>query len=129
MSYHVIREKKYRVAALSSIDASFQSNSPALEFLYQQNLNAVYQVACKGLVALFDRFAEMGPTGLSSANTHEANKNEAILEFIKGDLRILYFIEKNTAYLTHGYIKKSQKTPASEISKAVALKNNFKKLL
>lgn len=127
MSYHVIREKKYRVAALSSIDELFQSNSPVLDFLQEQARNANNASSCKGLIALFDRFAEQGPAGLPSGCIHEANKKDAILEFIKGSLRILYFMEGNTAFLVHGYIKKSQKTPSSETNKVAILKNDFMK--
>lgn len=56
---------------------------------------------------------------------HEANKQNGIMELIKGRLRLLCFIEKNTVYLANGYLKATPKADPSEIAKAIRAKVHF----
>lgn len=125
MSYTVIRENKYCVAAITDIDENFDSTSTVLDFLRKCRQNPNYKSSTAGLHAIFCRYAELGPQSLTTAISHEVNKPNAILEFIKGDLRILYFIKGNTAFLTNGYIKKGQKAHPQEVDKAIRTKKSF----
>lgn len=125
MAYTVIRENKFRVAAITIVDENFDSNSNVLDFLKACHQNSNYKSSTNGLHTVFHRYAEIGPTSLTSATSHEADKQNAILEFIKGDLRILYFVIGNTAYLTNGYIKKGQKADPQEVKKAIKTKKSF----
>jgi len=48
--------------------------------------------------------------------------------FSRGETRVLYFFwHKNKAVLTHGFIKKSQKTPLREIEKAKKYRDDYRK--
>jgi hypothetical protein len=126
MSYTVIKEGKYRVAALTAVKADWTlSECPALQFLQEMHGNKNYVKSCIGFVALMDRWSELGQAGMTSATMHEANKENSILELIKGDLRLLCFVENGTIYLTNGYIKKSQGADPKEVRRAIDARTAF----
>ena len=124
MTYHVLAKGKFTVAALFSVTEDFSTTSPSLTFLHEMCQNKNTSSSCKGFWAVFARLAELGPP-LTSALMHEVNKENAIQELIKGDLRLLCFIEKDTIYLTNGYVKKSQKANPAEVTKAIAAKKLY----
>lgn len=74
---------------------------------------------------MFELLADKGPSGLTGAMMHEANKPNAIMELIKGRLRLLCFIERDTIFITNGYLKASQKADAAEVAKAIAAKEKY----
>ncbi len=43
----------------------------------------------------------------------------------KREIRILYCFHKNSAFLLHAFIKKTQKTPEKELTTARAIMNNL----
>ena len=57
-------------------------------------------------------------TGLWEIRSHLSNGRTA---------RIIFFIENKTMILVHGFIKKTQKTPASEIDLAKKRQRQFKR--
>jgi phage-related protein len=72
-----------------------------------------------GILLLMARAANdpMGPKSLSKEVCHDLG--DGIWEFIRGRLRVLWFEhEGHVVVCTHGFVKKSQKTPASEIDRA-----------
>jgi hypothetical protein len=80
-----------------------------------------------GVFALFDHFAEVG-TNISKDLCHLVDKDEGIYEFIKGDLRILWFYAKGNRGIvicSHGFLKKGQKTPNREKKTAIQLKKEY----
>lgn len=125
MTYHVLESGKFIVAALESLAEDFTPHCDALEFLKSCYHNKGTTASCNGFKAVFKRYAEHGPSGLTSAMLHEANKEESIQEFIKGDLRLLCFIDRNTIYLTNGYVKKSQKADKTEVARAIQARKKF----
>lgn len=125
MPYHVIVKRKYTVAAIEVIGDDWTSDCPSLNFLAASYKDANTMASCKGFRALFELLADRGPQGVTSAMMHEANKPHGIMELIKGRLRLLCFIEKDTVYLTNGYLKASQKADAAEIAKAIRAKVQF----
>ena len=85
--------------------------------------------AVNGVAPLLNRFAERGRGGLTSDLFHEVDKQNGIWEFIKGRIRILCFMspyDGTLIILTHSFIKKEQKTPKSEVSKAIRLLEVYK---
>jgi phage-related protein len=50
---------------------------------------------------------------------------ECRIQFGSNAYRILCFFLNNSVVLTHGFVKKSQKTPAREIEKAEAYRRDF----
>lgn len=61
---------------------------------------------------------------------HSKYLSDGILELrIKGkrEIRILYCFHGNKIFLLHSFIKKTQKLPKKELSKALVRKNNLQK--
>lgn len=52
----------------------------------------------------------------------------SIRELLVRHYRLLFFIHNQTIYFTHGFVKKSQKTPVREIEKAELIYKQLKKL-
>jgi phage-related protein len=63
----------------------------------------------------------------SSRNTDICHQiQDEIYEFIQGRLRILWFYDRGRLIIcSHGFVKKSQKTPRNEISRAIAEKDRY----
>jgi hypothetical protein len=126
MSYHVIvKGRRCTVAALDFIQDDWTSTCPALSFLQGSFDDKTTSAACKGYRALFQLLADEGPAGLTPAMMHEANKPNAIMELIKGRLRLLCFIEGDTIFLTNGYLKSTQKADTQEVAKAIKAKDKY----
>lgn len=100
----------YRVQA--TCDA--RGNPELLAFL--QGLDDNLQKDRKRMLALLERVAAEGPP----RNTDISHKLEGdIWEFIQGRLRVCWFYDKGRVVIcTHGFVKKSQKTPRAELNKA-----------
>jgi hypothetical protein len=125
MSYYVLAKDRFLVVAMMDVTDDWRICCPVLEFLHVSCMNRSTLASCRGFKTIFNRYAESGSSSLTSATMHEANKAESILELIKGDLRLLGFIDGGTMYLTNGYLKKTQKADKSEVAKAVKAKNDF----
>lgn len=70
------------------------------------------------ILALLKRVAQKGPPR-NTEISHQI-KNE-IFEFIQGRLRVLWFYDEGKIIVcTHGFIKKSRKTPVAEIEQALS---------
>ncbi len=86
-----------------------------------------YRKSVESLVLMLEYCAEHGPDKLPPKWGHVLDKKHGIAEFIKGDLRILYFKANDGAVVvcSHVFLKKSQKTPKSEIKRAVRAKDEY----
>ena len=125
MAYHVLAEAQYRVAALTSLSADWETSCAALEFLHEQAKVKEHQAACRGYAALFARYAIQGRQGMTAEIFHEVDKNASIWQFSKGSLRLLCFVDRNTVILTNGYVKKRQKVDPLELRRAIAAKDAY----
>lgn len=77
-----------------------------------------------GLVVMLERCAEEGPYGLPTSLAHDVG--DGIREFIKGRLRLLYFVSDNAVVVcSHVFLKKTQKTPTAQVQAAVRLRNRY----
>lgn len=121
----VLSGKNAIVAPLLDGGADEDPTSEVQQFL----LNAApdMQASAQGVYALLKRYATDGRDKLTSGNFHEANKQEAIWEFVKGRLRIFCYVDSNESLvlLSHGAVKKTQKADKSEVAKAVRLKQAY----
>ncbi len=71
------------------------------------------------ILALLDRVSQTGPPRITDIS-HQIRGE--IFEFVQGQLRVLWFYDEGRFVIcTHGFIKKSRKTPHREISKAESL--------
>ncbi len=125
MGYHVLAKHNFTVAALETIGEDWQVSCPALEFLQSSFDDVNKRSSCRGYRALFELLAQYGPSKLTSAMMHEVNKEHSILELIKGKLRLLCFIERDTIFLTNGYVKASQKADTTEVAKSIKMKTSY----
>lgn len=89
-----------------------------------ENIEATYEASRNRLLAYFEKVAELGPKALNSDQCHLVDANNKIYEFIAGSLRVLFFSGRPGSVIicTHMFLKKTQKTPTKEISKAVRAK-------
>lgn len=103
---------------------------PALEFLLEHS-EGNYAASAKALLAMIEKCAssDSGPRIFNDKQCHEADKNESIYEFIKGDLRLLWFYgeDRKVIICSHGFLKKSDKTPNAEKQRAITLKTQYLK--
>ena len=86
---------------------------PAKEFI--ESLSRKKQIQ---LIVLLERMATAGKISNPQKFSH---LREKIYEFKSGQIRILCFQEGIAWVLTHGFIKKQNKTPRREIDKAEAI--------
>jgi len=67
-----------------------------------------------------------GPRNLPDKVSHRVDDNEQIWEFIKGDLRILWFYgDRKVVVCACGFVKKTQKTPKNLIESAIRVKEQY----
>jgi phage-related protein len=79
----------------------------------------------KKIIALLQRAADFGPP----INEEKFKKlcSEGIYEFKSYQVRILCAFEKGKVIiLTHGFMKKSKKTPSNEIERAIRLLREYR---
>jgi len=105
-----------------------------LDFLKDQEQagNAAY---VNGLHTLMRRYANEGRQGLTTDQYHHADREKDIWEFIRGPLRI-YFVVVETptgrgrlVLLSHGIVKKHQKTKAGDKTAAERLRAAYRQAL
>lgn len=84
-----------------------------------------YQGLAQGFRALFQRFSEEGPQGLTDKMFHRAG--DSIHRFRKGKLRVYCFLddELNRVVLTHVALKKQQKSDPKDLNRANKVFNSY----
>lgn len=126
MPYHVLLDGKYKVYAYVTVHPDDWSIScPALDFMHARYQEANYKASSRGFKALFLRYSQYGRHQLTAEMMHEANKNEGILEFIKGSLRIFCFVDGNAIVLTNGCIKKTQRADPQAVAESIRHKKSY----
>jgi phage-related protein len=89
---------------------------------FMEELELPYQ---KKLIALLHRAADIGPP-INEEKFKKLN-SEGIFEFKSYQVRILCAFEKGRIIiLTHGFMKKSKKTPSHEIERAIRLLREYR---
>ena len=69
--------------------------------------------------AYLEHIAQLQHPPRNTTVSHQLDESCRIYEFVKGDIRLAYFYdEETTIILSHGFIKRGQKTPKSEIARA-----------
>ena len=125
MKLQTLSKKTFTVTGI--VEGRNNLTCPVTDFLW--DLPKQYQGSGGGIVELFDIVAEKGLDGISSKLCHYVDKNNKIYEFIKGDLRILFFRGHCNVIViaTHGIIKKTKKTPEKDKKLAIKYKNQYQK--
>lgn len=95
------------------------------------SLGANYDKSVAGLLSMIGKFAEHGQKMLNDSICHEIDENEKLFEFIKGDLRLIWFYGSGNKIIicSHCFIKKGRKTPPNEKAIAIKFKKEYFSLL
>ena len=91
------------------------------------DIEATYEKSRDRLLEYFKYVASGGPQALNSAQCHQIDANNRIYEFIAGKLRVLFFQSTKGSLIvcTHMFLKKTQKTPIKEVSKAIRARKQY----
>jgi len=91
------------------------------------DIEATYEKSRDRLLEYFKYVASGGLQALNSAQCHQIDANNRIYEFIAGKLRVLFFqsARGNLVVCTHVFLKKTQKTPRKEVSKAIRARKEY----
>jgi len=82
------------------------------------------------LAASLKRVVEsrLGPSVLNVERSHYVDKKNDIYEFVAGRMRLLWFqspVEQRVIICSHLFMKKTQKTPLREVTKALKVKEDY----
>ena len=108
---------KFSVCALgeSQIDCELRSFFSGLESNLKKD--------GRRMLGLLKRVAQRGPD-LNPDICHQVE--EKIFQFSQGRIRVLWFYDQNKIILcTHGFVKKTQKTPQSEKDHAKSMMSRY----
>lgn len=106
------------------VDVNDKYSCPLLDFL--ESLPADCARSGDGILQLLEHISRNGPRNLPDSLSHYVDKKEHIWQFTKGKLRVLWFYDEGQLIVcSHGFIKKTQATPASEKGKAIDLKAQY----
>ena len=125
----MVERGTWTVTAAQEQTGSGEYRCPLTESL--NDLGANYAKSVGGLLSLLEKFAQHGKKILNDDLCHEVDSNNKIFEFIKGDLRLLWFYGAGNKIVicSHVFIKKRQKTPESEKNAAIEIKNRYMKAI
>ena len=122
MQLQILLKNNFKIAAVS------QNNQCEVETFLEQ-IDARYSASADGIFSLIEHISENGLNCLSSKLCHLIDRDNKIYELIKGDIRLLFFRGHGDILIiaSHAFIKKSQKTPNKEKSKAINYKKQYQK--
>ncbi len=125
MRLKLLERGEWQVCAVIDDSAEDDPCCPLLEFLIE--LPKKHHGSRAGLFKFLREFATHGPRNFNSEQCHYVDKEEKIWQFVKGDLRILWFYgdERKLIICTHGFVKSSAKTPISQKEHAIAIKQKY----
>lgn len=100
-----------------------RGDCPLLDFLNQLPPNL--EKDARKTARLLERVSDHGPPRKTTIS-HQISG--PIWEFIRGRIRLLWFYDEGkTIILSQAFVKKSQKTPRSEIDRALAAYGRYQK--
>jgi hypothetical protein len=122
-----VRSGRFRVGAVVKERASGAMECELLDAF--ERLESKEEASGDRLLILFETVAADGLSALSSSQFHLVDKEHGIYEFIAGRLRVLFFkgASGQMVICTHLFMKKGQKTPDEEKTRAINLKKRHDK--
>lgn len=100
--------------------------SPSGRLLAKDFLETVEQRDKKKVMALFQRMADYGEDGVANEQ-HFKHEEGEIWAFKRGQIRIPCFRVENCWFLTHGFKKKTDKWPQSQLERAETIRTHHLK--
>lgn len=121
----VLEDAKWTVTAAQEKDSTGAYQCKLTESL--AGLGPNYAKSVAGLLVMLGKFSEHGRKMLNDGICHEIDENEKLFEFIKGDLRLIWFYGDGNKIVicSHCFVKKGRKTPPAEKTIAANLKNEY----
>lgn len=126
MDVVALEKKQYCVAVLGE-NVSGITRSAVLDYMNTEKVGGSSTLMVS-FAAVFESYANRGRNGVTKKMFHEANKEEDIWQFRKGNHRIFCFRdpdEKRLILLTHGNIKSGKKVNRKDVKRAVELRNSY----
>lgn len=125
MDFLVVRERRWRILAPAEVHGEVRQCRLLSDL--ERLAGSGYRSAVQGMFRILNEYAENGPSHLPRDWHHRVDAERDIHEFIKGDLRVLYFVSRTgtTVICSHVLLKKSQKTPAADRDRAFRLKRTY----
>jgi phage-related protein len=125
MRLRVLESAKWIVTAAELQKPTGDYECPLLASL--DSLGSNHEKSLDGLLVMLERFSEHGQRMLNDGICHEIDENNKIFEFIKGDLRLIWFYGDGNKIIvcTHCFVKKGQKTPTKEKAHAINVKDRY----
>lgn len=122
MKLLILESQLWDVTAIINED---EDCCPLIDFL--AGLESKYKGSASGMFDLFERFSQSGRDTFNDDLCHYVDKDEKIWEFIKGDIRVLWFYGQGSRIIvcSHGFLKSSRKTPKKELNQAIAAKKEY----
>jgi len=116
IAYEITRGARFRICAVGSSDSG-KVHIPYFDFLKEVTTTAPHERA--KLIFLLDYTKDFGPPR-DEQKCRSLAGHEGLFEFkTRGGLRVFWFYDEDRLIVcTTGFVKKKQKTPAEEISKA-----------
>ncbi|MCF3485194.1 hypothetical protein GUL16_16045 [Stenotrophomonas maltophilia] len=122
MRFKLLEQGAWRVVA--RID--HREQCPVEDALNDLAVNPRTQAIAMRLAAIWRAIPREGPHMLPVETYHCVDNENEIYEFIKGRYRVLCFLAEGRMVIAACvFMKKSQKTPKREISKAISLRNEY----
>lgn len=124
----VLEETRWVVTAAQHRKPSGEYECPLLESF--ESLGRNYEKSLVGLQVMLEKFSEHGPKMLHDGICHEIDENDKLFEFIKGDLRLIWFYGDGNKIIvcSHCFIKKGQKTSKTDKADAKRIKHQYEAL-
>src|SRR5262249_38072482 len=90
-----------------------------LEFLAPRGPGDVHASSRRQMLAYLEYVAQLPHPPRNTTVSHHVDEEFKIYEYIKGDLRLVFFYDEGaTSILSHGFIKAGQKLPRAERERA-----------
>ena len=130
MRLKIVYKACWRICSPITIETDDKPLTALEAFLSEQETQ--YQGSVDGMLALIQRAAtlRLGPRGLTRDQCHPANTAEpdqTIWQFIKGDLRIFFFMDgaDRIVVCACGALKKGQKADRGKVAEAQRAKSDY----
>jgi len=98
----------------------------AVDFLRSPGPNDPYASSRRLMLVQLETVAQLPHPPRNTAVSHQVDEEFQIYEFIKGDLRLVYFYDEGrTIILSHGFLKGGRKFPPAERTRARKTKTAY----
>lgn len=113
MKIKILVENQYIISGIMKDDRCLVED-------FLSGSNSAYASSRSGLLDMIDRVANNGFQQFSSKQLHYINEDPKIYEFIRGDLRLIFFHGQgnNVVVSTEVIVKKSQKVDKKVVNRA-----------